>query len=202
MRTRKSAEDRKADILQATFALAFEAGPDLVTTGMIAGHIGLTQPAIYKHFPSKDDIWRSAAKILCGQIAANMTHAKEQATGPIEHLRLLVFGHLRLVHATPALPEIMVARDPKGVRNTVRRQVRSSMTEFFNELTRAINEAQADGHLCSETKAQDMATLVFGVIQSLVLRMLVSRDPSVLLRDGERLLDLQLSALGHIGSRN
>ena len=199
MSTRKPTEDRKADIIQATFALAFEVGPEQVTTGMIAERLGLTQPAIYKHFPRKEDIWRVAAKILSDQIAANIALAKDQGANPIDHLRLLVLGHLRLVFDTPALPEIMVARDPRGVRNAVRMEIQSSMTAFSRELTGTIEQAQADGRLRPETEAKDMAALIFGVIQSLVLRMLVTRNPLVLLQDGERLLDLQLSAFAHPG---
>jgi len=136
MRVRKSAEDRKAEIVQATLALAFENGPDRVTTGMIADRLGLTQPAIYKHFPNKDDIWRSIAHNLSAQITANINAVAGQGGDPLERLRGLVLGHLRLVMSTPALPEIMVARDPEGVQTPVRREIRSRMTDFANALTK------------------------------------------------------------------
>lgn len=194
MRVRKSAEDRKAEIVQAALTLAFEAGPEGVTTGMIADRLGLTQPAIYKHFPSKEDIWRSVTQTLSGQITANIEDAMSRDENPLMRLRRLVLGHLRLVHATPALPEIMVTRDPKEVQNAVRTEIQSTMTGFFNELIRTIEDAQEAGSFRADIAASDLATLVFGVIQSLVLRMMVSRDPSVLLVDGERLLELQLSA--------
>jgi len=199
MKTRKSAEDRRAEIVQTALALAFEAGPERVTTGMIADRLGLTQPAIYKHFPRKDDIWRAVTSHLSMQIAANIARAADQAATPVDRLRLLILGHLRLVHTTPALPEIMVARDPKGVQNTVRQEIRSRMADFFNALVRAIEAAQDTGHFRADTNAQDIATLIFGIIQSLVLRMLVTRTPQVLLTDGERLLDLQLSVFARQG---
>ncbi|MBV1896914.1 MAG: TetR/AcrR family transcriptional regulator [Rhodobacteraceae bacterium] len=194
MRVRKSAEDRKAEIVQAALALAFEVGPEGVTTGMIADCLGLTQPAIYKHFPRKDDIWRSATRTLSGQITANIEDATNRDETPIKRLRRLILGHLQLVHATPALPEFMVARDPKGAQNAVRDEIMPAMTGFFNELADAIKAAQSDGSFRTDIDATDLATLIFGVIQSLVLRMMVTRDPSVLLANGERLLDLQLSA--------
>ncbi|WIY23660.1 hypothetical protein [Parasedimentitalea psychrophila] len=68
------------------------------------------------------------------------------------------------------------------------------MTAFFKALTSAVKDAQTGGCLCAETAPQDIATLIFGIIQSLVLRLLVTRDPSLLLSDGKRLLELQLSA--------
>lgn len=199
MRLRKPAEDRKAEIVHAALTLAFEVGPERVTTGMIAGHLGLTQPAIYKHFLSKDDIWRTAAKILSLQIEQNILLATDHAETAIERLRMLVLGHLQLVHKTPALPEIMVARDPNGAQNAIRQEVLSSMTEFSNALAGAIEDAQICGSLRANSDPKDLAALVFGIIQSLVLRMLVTRDLSILLRDGERLLNLQLSAFAQMG---
>ncbi len=199
MVVRKSAQDRKDEIVQTALELAFKVGPDRVTTGMIAARIGLTQPAIYKHFPRKDDLWRSVTTTLSAQIAKNISTAKQRAKTPMDRLRLLVMGHLKLIHATPALPEIMVARDPKGVQKLIRMEIRSGMTGFYDDLTQAVKDAQRDGSLRKDLKAQDLATLIFGVIQSLVLRMLVTRDTKVLLNDAERLLNLQLSAFSQRG---
>jgi len=199
VKARKPAGDRKAEILEAALDLAFHEGPDRVTTGMIAQRLGLTQPAIYKHFPSKDDIWQSVAQNLCDQIASNIAQAAARATHPVEHIRMLILGHLQLVHRTPALPEIMVVRDPKGEQTTVQKEMQASMADFFRTLVQVITKAQGGGALRAEIDARDIATLVFGVIQGLVLRLLVTRNPDVLLEDSERLLDLQISAFATNG---
>ena len=199
MRVRKTSEDRKAEIVQAALAIAFEVGPERVTTGMIAKRLGLTQPAIYKHFPSKNDIWRSIAYDLSAQVTANIDNAKERGGDPVERLRRLVLGHLKLVLGTPALPEIMVTRDPEGIQTPVRQVIRSGMTDFANALATAIEEAQDIGSIRAEVDAKDLAMLILGMIQSLVLRMMVTRDPSILLKDGSRLLELQLSAFAQKG---
>lgn len=192
---RKPAKDRKLEIVQTALTLAFETGPERVTTGMIAESLGLTQPAIYKHFPRKDDLWLAIESTLRAQIKANILAASDPSLAPIARLRLLVMGHLNLVYKTPALPEIMVARNPRGMRTGIQ----ISMTDFFNALTGTVEEAQDNGFFRGNTPAKDLAALIFGVIQSLVLRMLVNRDPNILLADGERLLDLQLSAFARQG---
>ncbi len=195
MSVRKPAKDRKLEIVQTALTLAFETGPERVTTGMIAKSLGLTQPAIYKHFPRKDDLWLAIESTLRAQIKANILAASDPSLTPIARLRLLVMGHLNLVYKTPALPEIMVARNPRGMRTGIQ----ISMTDFFNALTGTVEEAQDNGFFRGNTPAKDLAALIFGVIQSLVLRMLVNRDPNILLADGERLLDLQLSAFARQG---
>ncbi len=183
--------DRRAEIIRAALNLAFELGPDRVTTGLIADRLGVTQPAIYKHFPSKADIWGAATEGLCAAIAENVARAADEPR-PDARLRKLVMGHLHLLHDNPALPEIMVMRDPDGGQSELRSRVRASMTGFRQALTRAIDEARAGGLYRADIDVGDCATLIFGVIQSLVLRLLHLRDPGDLLKEGERLLDLQL----------
>lgn len=192
MTSRKSTEDRRSEIQQATLALAFEHGPGQVTTGMIAARLGLTQPAIYRHFPRKDDLWQAIARDLCTRISQTIADASTQSTNPRDRLRRLVIGHLKLIHEAPALPEIMVMRDRTAPHAAVRREIQTSMAGFMQAMLGAIGEAQATGVLRADISARDIATLTFGVVQSLVLRLLVSRDPAVLLKDTERLLDLQL----------
>lgn len=194
MTPRKSTEDRRAEIQQAMLALAFEHGPGQVTTGMIAARLGLTQPAIYRHFPRKDDLWQALAQDLAARIAQSIHEASARTTTPLERLRHLVLGHLRLIHAAPALPEIMVMRDRTAPAVALRQEIQSSMAKFLQAMLGAISEAQAEGALRADINPRDIATLTFGIVQSLVLRLLVTHDPAVLLKDTDRLLDLQMLA--------
>ncbi len=193
-RTRKSASDRKAEILQTTLDLAFEVGPNHVTTGMIAGKLGLTQPALYKHFPKKGDIWSAIADQLGQRVGTNIIRATTTTTDPLERIRLLVLGHLQLIIDTPALPEIMVMRDASANHTMVQSAIQTRMTEFRSTLVAAVISAINNGSFRNNIAPRDAETLIFGVIQSLVLRLMVTRNTAILLEDGARLLDLQLSS--------
>ena len=57
MQKRKSAEDRKAEIVAAVLRLADEIGPDRLTTNDVARAVDLSQPAIFRHFSTKADLW-------------------------------------------------------------------------------------------------------------------------------------------------
>ncbi len=199
MRTRKSASVRKAEITHAALELAFEFGPDRVTTTMIADRLGLTQPAIYKHFPNKEDIWCAAADELCQRIDDNIQAAKGQPK-PIAQLRELVMGQLRLLHDNPGLPEIMVMRDPNARTKDLRTRVMTSMGGLREAIRLAIGEAQILGHIRTDLDVEDCTHLVVGVVQGLALRLLRFREPETFLSTGERLLDLQLRLLTEQGA--
>ena len=195
MRARKSSENRKNEVLGATLDLAFEVGPGNVTTGMIAKRLGLTQPAVYKHFPKKEDIWHEITSTLCTQIRENIALAAQAGDPPLANLKRLILGHLQLITKTPALPEIIIARDPGSNITEARHHIHAAMGEFRESLRRKLDAAGKAGQLRSGLDIGDAEMLVFGVIQSLVLRVIVTRNPTLLEQDGERLFDLQLSLM-------
>jgi AcrR family transcriptional regulator len=198
-RIRKPAGDRKADIRQAALRLAFEVGPDMVTTGMIAADLGLTQPALYKHFPHKQDIWTDVADFLTSRIGDNLARSRAAECGPVDKLRMLVIDHLRLVEQNPALPEIMVLRDHQNTRTVLRERTLRRMMEFSADLVANVSAAQKQHLFRNDFAAADGAALIFGIIQSLVLRMMMNRNPSMLVPEGERLVNLQLTGFARAG---
>lgn len=199
MSVRKSTKDRRVEIEGATLALARKHGPEQVTTTMIADLLSMTQPALYKHFPSKTDLWQSIYRSLGARIAENVTNAQAPEKTPLEQLRLLIRGQLQLLHDTPALPDIMVMRDKTDTQGAIRREIHTNMAGFQNAMVAMIEQAQKDGALRSSIAPNDIATLLMGLIQSLVLKSMVTRDQGVLLRDTDRLLDLQLTAFAPQG---
>jgi len=202
MRIRKSAEDRKSEIEQTALDLAFKIGPTQVTTGMIAKNLGLTQPAIYRHYPKKDDIWAAIAAHLGEQIDQNIAASQNGNPAPAEQLKKLVLGHLQLVKENPALPEFMVIRDKTDGHIVVQDSIQDAMTAFRVALVSNIKAAINAGDFRAGLDANDAATLIFGVIQSLVLRMMVTRNPAILTKDGQRLLDLQLAGFTPTGENS
>ena len=50
---RKTSDLRKAEIVATILGLADRIGPDRVTTGAVAIEVGVTQAAIFRHFPTK-----------------------------------------------------------------------------------------------------------------------------------------------------
>lgn len=187
--------NRQTEIIQATLDLAFEVGPDAVSTSLIAKKLGVSQPAIYKHFKTKDAIWLVISEHLCERIHANVQICKASSSTPECRLRDLVLGHLSFVRDVPAMPDIMVMRRASRSHQIIRQKLQTEMAQLRGLMVDLIRQSQDRGTMRADITATDIAILVMGVIQSLVLRMIVSRDPSRLLVDGERLIDLQIGIL-------
>lgn len=199
MNIRLPAKQRKQEIESVALELAFKVGPARVTTGMIAAQMGLTQPAIYKHFPSKDDIWLEISKHLSERILLNVSQVQAAGLAPVETLRQLVIGHLQIVKEHPGLPEFMVTRNAIDGELIFRNVILGAVGDLRVALTTNVHAAIAAGDFKKNIDAGDATTLIIGVIQSLALRMLVTRDPSMITDNGSRLLELQLAGFSPKG---
>jgi AcrR family transcriptional regulator len=197
--SRKPGADRKAEIVQTALDLSFRLGPDLVTTGRIAHELGLSQPAIYKHFPRKSDIWLTISDSLCARVADNIVRAKAHSGSNLDRLRHLVGLQLDLIRDVPALPDIMTMRNPDEDKSRLQTQMQASMGSLGLALTEFTREAIATGELRQDLDPADLTTLIAGIGQSLALRMLVFRNPEIVVQDGTRLLDLLLSGFTQKG---
>jgi len=193
------AETRRAEIRQVALELAFKVGPTQVTTGMIAAQLGLSQPAIYKHFPSKGDILVEIARHLGEKIAQNTDEAKASSTDPVIRVRNLVLLHLQLVKHYPALPEFMIMRDPKGDHFALQGAIQTAMAAYRTTIQTEVKSAIQSGQFRATLAPTDATTLIIGVVQSLVLRMMVSRNLDTLTADGARLIDMQLAGFSATG---
>ena len=71
-------EERQAAIVTAALELARETSPALITTSDIAAGVGVTQGALFKHFPTKDAIWLAAM----GWVRRQLGKLFGWATGP------------------------------------------------------------------------------------------------------------------------
>ena len=108
---RKSAHDRKIEIADTAIRLAGEIGPDRLTVQHLADAIGLSQPAIFRHFPTKGAIWQAVAERIAELMKAATIKTLQPGLRPAEQLRALVIAQLAFVQATPAIPAILFSRE-------------------------------------------------------------------------------------------
>ena len=108
---RKSAAERKADIVAALLLLADRIGPDRLTTTDIAREVGVTQAAVFRHFPTKAALWTSAAEGIAALLESGWQAAIAANPRPRDRLRALLAVHLSLNETCPAMPAILNSRE-------------------------------------------------------------------------------------------
>lgn len=199
MRIRKSAEERKSELVEAALRLADKVGPDRLTTDRIAQAVGVTQAAIFRHFPRKQDLWQAVAARIGEKFQQRWMAADKEVPEPLSHLRELVRGQLRLVQSTPAIQSILFSRELHVENQALRVVFSELMGQFHARVERLVEACQREGSLRADIEAKDVAYLIIGLVQGLVLRWSLSGRSFDLPAEGGRLLNLQLNGFQAFG---
>jgi AcrR family transcriptional regulator len=192
MPNRKTAEDRKAELVEATLRLADKVGPDRLSTEAIAAAVGVTQAAIFRHFPKKQDLWEAVAARIGETFQGRWTKVERLDVSSEQKLRHLILGQLKLIRSTPAIPAILFSRELHVENDRLRAVFFGLMQRFHGLAARFIDKGQRAGEFRPDVDADDVAFLVIGTVQGLVLRWSLSKRGFDLVAEGERLLGILL----------
>ncbi|NEY92190.1 TetR/AcrR family transcriptional regulator [Tabrizicola oligotrophica] len=201
MPSRKPAEDRKAEIVGALLRLADRIGPDRLTTNDIAREIGITQAAIFRHFPTKAELWLAVAEVVAQRLEAAWLQALAEAATPQDRLRALIAAQLLQIETCPALPAILHSRELNAENAALRDRFRGLLLRFQGHLADTIDDMAAAGAIGSAVRSPDAAVLLTSLVQGVAIRWSLGSRGFALQTEGLRLFEVQLGLLaGKVGA--
>lgn len=195
MAGRQSAEDRKAQIVAEVLRLADEIGPDRLSTTDVARAVGLSQPAIFRHFPTKGALWLAVAEDIAERLRGDWAAAEEGASAPQARLTALIRAQLAAIADMPALPSILFSRELQVDNPALRDVFRGLLGTFQQRLVAAIRDHQEEGGLHRDVRPDDVAMLLTSLVQGVGIRWTLGARSFPLEQEGLRLFDVQMALL-------
>lgn len=193
MLRRKSAEDRKAEIIEALLCLADRIGPDRLTTNDIAREVRVTQAAIFRHFPTKSELWSEAGNVIAGRLQDTWATALASHATPQDRLRALIAAQLNQIETCPALPAILHSRELNVDNADLRERFRELLMQYQGHLVASLKGMIADGSMAPHVRPADAAVLLTSLVQGIAIRWSLGSRGFPLQEEGLRLLDVQLA---------
>ena len=93
-RQRLNSDERQREIVAAVLLLARERGPEAITAQAIADRIGVTQGAIFRHFPDKAAIWMAVFAWVRESLATVLATAIAKPRSPLAKIEAAFFAHV------------------------------------------------------------------------------------------------------------
>ena len=101
------ADERRAATVEALIELAARQNPSDITTSAIAERMGLTQGALFRHFPSKDAIVQASMTWVSERLLSRIDQAAAQAASPAAALQAMFMAHIDFVARHPGVPRLL-----------------------------------------------------------------------------------------------
>lgn len=191
VRQRLSAEERQDEIVKAAVDLAGAQGMDNVTTQGIADAVGVTQGAIFRHFPTKDTIWIAVVHWARGRLMSVVDMAASQARDPLDAVERIFFAHVGFAEKNPALPRLLFSANPH-----LKQLLKEMLAGYEEKIATLLAQAKTQGLVRSDLEESDAATLFIAMIQGLVMRVLILETKKSLLSEARRVFPIYLAGIG------
>ena len=191
-RHRLPTDERQREIVAAVLALARERGPEAITTQAIADRMGVTQGAIFRHFPDKAAIWLAVFAWVRESLDAVFAAAMDESATPIAKIEAAFIAHVAFVAANPGVPRVMFHELQYPGDSPVRAEVRAMITGYRKRLAVLFTEAKAAGALPADLDVTLAPVLFIGAVQGLVIQSALAGDEAAMVKRARRLFPMLL----------
>lgn len=192
---RLSAEQRQEEIIRATLDLAGERSVDDVTTQDIASAIGVTQGAIFRHFPSKNMIWLAVVHWVRARLMSAVDMAASQGADPLDAIERIFFTHLGFVEKYPAMPGLLFSDQLLRKNRVLKQLIKEILSSYEEKIVGLLAQAKTQGLTRADLDEHSAAALFTAVIQGLVIRVALLEAKPSLLAEGRAVFPLFLNSI-------
>ena len=178
MRSRKSTEVRKEEIVRAALFLVEQNGLDKLNIIDIAVEVKLVPAAIYRHFKGKKDIVAALIEFTDKCLQCNLSQAMDYDGTAIVKLKLLFELHVKLLKEEAAIPRILYFLLSSERNPELKVGMLSAVGSYVQQVKKMILQGQKKGEINADVDVTAAAMLFLGMIQPLAI--LGQVDPNVL----------------------
>lgn len=167
---------RRANAVEAVITLAAEQNPGDISTTAVAKRMGLTQGALFRHFPTKDAILQAVVEWVAERLLARVDKAAQHAPSPVAALEAVFMAHIDFVVEHPGVPRMLIGELQRAEDTVPKQMVRTLIRRYGERLTHLMEQGKKQGELAATLDTQAAATLFIGTIQGLVMQSLLTGD--------------------------
>jgi AcrR family transcriptional regulator len=170
------AEERREVTVETVIHLAAEQNPADITTAAIAKRMGVTQGALFRHFPTKDAIIEAVMEWVSERLLARIDKAISATASPLEALEAAFMTHIDFISEHPGVPRMLFGELQRAEQTLAKRMVQILLSRYGEHLGRLVAEGKDCGELSATLNDKAAVTLFIGTIQGLVMQSLLAGD--------------------------
>ena len=171
---RRSSKERRALAIDAVIDLASGMNPADITTAAISERMGLTQGALFRHFPTKDAVLQAVLESVSDRLLSRIDEAVREETAPLEALRAIFMAHVGFIESNPGVPRLLFSELQRTEETGAKRAVGAFLEASAMRILGQLDEAKKLGLVSSDICPRSAAMSLVGSVQGLVIQAMLS----------------------------
>lgn len=160
-----SRSDRRQQILEA-FALMLEESPGArITTAALARQVGVSEAALYRHFPSKAKMIEGLIEFMEASVFTRITRILDEETSAEGRCRNLIWLLLTFAERNPGFARLLAGDALQGETERLRGRMRQFFDRLETQLRQILREGGVRGDVVEHPPPHAAANLLLAVAE-------------------------------------
>ena len=190
-----SADERREVTIAAVIELAAEQNPTDITTAAIASRMGLTQGALFRHFPNKAAILRAVMCWVSNKLMTRLDKARKEALSPLAALEAMFMTHVEFVVKHPGVPRLLFGELQRGEKTESKDIVQKLIKRYREQLHLLIEKGKVIEELDPDLDPEAASILFIGTIQGLIMQSLLAGNVEQIREHAPRVFTIYLRGI-------
>jgi TetR/AcrR family transcriptional regulator len=148
---------RRRQILEALAAELEEHPGDRVTTARLAQVVGVSEAALYRHFPSKADMFAELIAFSEESVFGIINRISREERRPLDQVRLILGALLTFSERNPGITRVLIGDALVGEIEKLRIRVNQYFERLETQLRQVLREGASDWATGQAAEAQAVA---------------------------------------------
>lgn len=167
IQTRKNTVERKKEIVDAVLRIIGERGLTSLSTKTIAEEVGVSTGALFRHFPSLQEILREVTRFAILQIEETFP---DESMAPLERIKLLAINRIMLLNSCNGLAWLLKSEQAfLTLPEDSVESLRSIMKRSKSFLLKSINDGISEGSIRNDIDPEVLIVPIMGTIHSMIV---------------------------------
>jgi len=169
---RAKSYERRAQIVEAALALLADVPLEKLTTRLIAKQVGVSQPALFRHFRSRDAILEAVIVAMRERLSLAATQLLEETPSPVQRARGLVQILLQNAEVHPGLVRLVLAETADAGERPYQATLDHLVSMQRSLFASFVRSAQAEKELSARVDPEVASRLIIALVQGTLLSWL------------------------------
>ena len=180
---------RQTEILDSAARLIAEGGMQRFTLRRVAAELGVTEPAIYRHFSSKHEILKAMLQRFSEGSLTGLLDVQSRSADILASLQQFLANLFSSLKLRPEMSALLFAEGMFRYDDKLADVVLRRMKKTQHRLTALLARGQQLGQIRSDVEAENLALVVQGTTRLLGNKWHLSGQESDISKDGLALAD-------------
>lgn len=182
--------DRQLEIIETALKLIDSKGIQGLTLKNLAKKIGITEPAIYRHFDNKINILTAILDIFEQQSAALFSNNKNIQSNTLQKIQHIFEHHFQAFQQKPSLTAVIFSEEIFQNEPVLTEKIQKIIANNSQILTTVIFEGQKKQEIRTDITASDLAVMILGTLRLFVKKWRLSNYSFHLQQEGQHIINM------------